>query len=102
MWKSTLIGPIYFDGPLTSESYAKILSGPLADFLEDEISLRNLSRMWYQRDGAKTHKSGQPCTFLVQTFDTRIIRYGSQQVAEATCVVSEVCLVLHFCKRQSF
>ncbi|GFX05586.1 uncharacterized protein TNCV_3434901 [Trichonephila clavipes] len=30
--KSTLIGPIYFNGPLTSESYAEILSGPLADF----------------------------------------------------------------------
>ncbi|GFX49931.1 uncharacterized protein TNCV_1031811 [Trichonephila clavipes] len=52
IWKSTLIGPIYFDGPLTSESYAEILSGPLADFLEDEVSLRNLSRMWYQHDGA--------------------------------------------------
>ncbi|GFW15218.1 uncharacterized protein TNCV_173631 [Trichonephila clavipes] len=32
IWKSTLIGPMYFDGPLTSESYMEILSGPLADF----------------------------------------------------------------------
>ncbi|GFS69543.1 uncharacterized protein TNCV_3894031 [Trichonephila clavipes] len=37
VWKSTLIGPIYFDGPLTSESYTEILSGPLADFLEDGL-----------------------------------------------------------------
>ncbi|GFU89938.1 hypothetical protein TNCV_2438251 [Trichonephila clavipes] len=30
------------------------------------------------------HKSAQPCTFLAQTFDTRIIDYGGQEVAEAT------------------
>ncbi|GFX65902.1 uncharacterized protein TNCV_13231 [Trichonephila clavipes] len=47
IWKSTLIGPIYFDKPLTSESYTEILSGLLADFLEDEVSLRDLSRIWY-------------------------------------------------------
>ncbi|GFU57373.1 uncharacterized protein TNCV_3635521 [Trichonephila clavipes] len=62
IWKSTLIGPIYFDGSLTSESYTEILSGPLADFLEDEVSLRDLSGMWYQHDGAPAHKSAQPCT----------------------------------------
>ncbi|GFY13143.1 uncharacterized protein TNCV_363901 [Trichonephila clavipes] len=45
IWKSNLIGPMYFDGPLTSESYMENLSGPLADFLEDEVSLRDLSRM---------------------------------------------------------
>ncbi|GFV20610.1 uncharacterized protein TNCV_776551 [Trichonephila clavipes] len=45
IWKSTLIGPMYFDVPFTSESYMEILSGPLADFLEDEVSLRDLSRM---------------------------------------------------------
>ncbi|GFV26843.1 uncharacterized protein TNCV_3455141 [Trichonephila clavipes] len=33
----TLIGPLYFDGPLTTEPYTEILSGPLADFLEDEV-----------------------------------------------------------------
>ena len=69
---STLIGPMYFDGPLTSESYTEILFGPLANFLEDEVSLRDLSRMWYQHDGAPAHKSAQPCLFLAQTFDTRI------------------------------
>ncbi|GFT32593.1 uncharacterized protein TNCV_3145461 [Trichonephila clavipes] len=35
--------------------------------------------MWYQHDGAPAHKSEQPCTFLAQTFDTRIIGYGGQQ-----------------------
>ncbi|GFX94952.1 uncharacterized protein TNCV_3045841 [Trichonephila clavipes] len=43
--KSPLIGLIYFDGSLTSESYTEILSGPLADFLEGEVSLRDLPRM---------------------------------------------------------
>ncbi|GFX40802.1 uncharacterized protein TNCV_3760261 [Trichonephila clavipes] len=66
---------MYFDRPLTSESYTEILSGMLADFL-DEISLRDLSRMWYKNASAPAHKSAQPCTFLAQTFDTRIIGYG--------------------------
>ncbi|GFS70613.1 uncharacterized protein TNCV_520241 [Trichonephila clavipes] len=79
IWKSTLIRTIYFDGPLISESYSGILSGPLANFLEDEVSLRDLSRMWYQHDGAPKRKSAQPCTFLAHTFDTQIIGYGGQQ-----------------------
>ncbi|PRD23755.1 UNVERIFIED_CONTAM: hypothetical protein NCL1_45554 [Trichonephila clavipes] len=57
----------------------EILSGPLADLLEDKVSFRDLSRMWYQHDGATTNKSAQPCTFLPQTFDTRIIGYGGDQ-----------------------
>ncbi|GFV12037.1 uncharacterized protein TNCV_669681 [Trichonephila clavipes] len=93
---------MYFDGPLTSELYTEILSGPLADFLEDEVSLRDLSRMWYQHDGAPAHKSAQPCTFLAKTFDTRIIGYGGQDFAEATGGVSDAGLVLHFCGRQSY
>ncbi|GFT31308.1 uncharacterized protein TNCV_607561 [Trichonephila clavipes] len=60
----------------TSESYTEILSGPLADFLEDEVPLWDLSCMWYHHDGGPAHKSAQPCTFLAQTFDTQIIGYG--------------------------
>ncbi|GFU30204.1 fatty-acid amide hydrolase 2 [Trichonephila clavipes] len=45
--------------------------------------------MWYQHDGAPAHKSSQPCTFLAQTFDARIIGYGAQEVAEATSGVSD-------------
>ncbi|GFW42518.1 uncharacterized protein TNCV_4257131 [Trichonephila clavipes] len=70
---------MYLYGPLTSESYMEILSGSLDDFLEDEVSLRDLSRVWYQHDGAPAHKFGQPCTFLAQTFDTPIMSYGDQQ-----------------------
>ncbi|GFW84316.1 uncharacterized protein TNCV_1131851 [Trichonephila clavipes] len=70
---------MYCDGPLISKSYTEILSGPLADFLEDEASLRDLSRMWSQHDGAPAHISAQPCTFLAQPFDIRIIGYGDQQ-----------------------
>ncbi|GFX92416.1 DUF4817 domain-containing protein [Trichonephila clavipes] len=47
-------------------------------FLEDEVSW-DLSRIWYQHNGAPTHKSAQPCTFLAQILDTRIIGYGGQQ-----------------------
>ncbi|GFS47791.1 hypothetical protein TNCV_3598031 [Trichonephila clavipes] len=45
--------------------------------------------MWYQHDGASAHKSEQPCTFLAQTFDTRKISYGGQEVAEAIGGVSD-------------
>ncbi|GFV08008.1 uncharacterized protein TNCV_3443981 [Trichonephila clavipes] len=79
IWKSTLIGPMYCDGPLTSESYTEILSGPLAGFLEDKVSLRDLSRMRYQYDGATTDKFTQPITFLTQTLVTRRIGYGGQK-----------------------
>ena len=54
----------------------EIFSGPSADFLEDEVSLRDLSRMWYQHDGVPAHKSKKQCTFLTQAFD---IDYGGQQ-----------------------
>ncbi|GFX06529.1 uncharacterized protein TNCV_3017631 [Trichonephila clavipes] len=84
------------------ESYTEILSGQSAEFLEDEVSLRDLSRMWYQQNGAHKHKSAQPCTSLAQTFDSRIIGYGGEEVAEATGGVSDAGLVLHFCGRQSF
>ncbi|GFV28403.1 transposable element Tcb2 transposase [Trichonephila clavipes] len=43
---------MHFDGPITSESYTEILSGPLADFLEDEVSLWDFSCMWHQHDVA--------------------------------------------------
>ncbi|GFT25985.1 transposable element Tcb2 transposase [Trichonephila clavipes] len=52
---------------------------PPADILEDEVSLRDLSRIWYQHDGATTHKFAQPFIFLAQTLDTGIIGYGGQQ-----------------------
>ncbi|GFS93095.1 hypothetical protein TNCV_532931 [Trichonephila clavipes] len=46
--------------------------------------------MWYQHDGVPAHKSAQPCTFWAQTFDTRIIGHGGQEVAKATGGVSDV------------
>ncbi|PRD30640.1 UNVERIFIED_CONTAM: hypothetical protein NCL1_25804 [Trichonephila clavipes] len=65
---------MYFDGPSTSESYMEILSRPLADFLEDEVSLRDLSRM------CGTSMMVLPHTNLRNhTFDTRILGYGGQQ-----------------------
>ncbi|GFV27000.1 hypothetical protein TNCV_2395521 [Trichonephila clavipes] len=43
-----------------------------------EVSLRDLSRMWYQHDGATAHDLAQPFTFLVQTLDTLIFGYEGQ------------------------
>lgn len=76
LWKSTLIGPFIFEDTLTSEKYTEILSGPLSDFLEESVSIRDLQRMWFQHDGAPAHKSRKPCTFLNVTFQNNIIGYG--------------------------
>ncbi|GFU90753.1 hypothetical protein TNCV_3781881 [Trichonephila clavipes] len=43
---------------------------------------------------------GYALTHPALTFDTRIIGYGGQDVAEATGRVSDTGLVLHFCGRQ--
>ncbi|GFX06435.1 uncharacterized protein TNCV_2939631 [Trichonephila clavipes] len=102
IWKSTLIGPIYFDGSLTSESYTDILSGQLADFLEDEVSLRDWSRMWYQYDGAPHTNLRNHVHCWRRHLTPRIIGYRSQEAAEATSGVSDAVLVLHFCGRASF
>ncbi|PRD31933.1 UNVERIFIED_CONTAM: hypothetical protein NCL1_21986 [Trichonephila clavipes] len=56
---------------------------------ENEDSLRDLSRMWYQHDGVPAHKSAQAYTFLAQIFDTRMIDCEGQEVAEATGGVSD-------------
>ncbi|GFT52624.1 uncharacterized protein TNCV_3765281 [Trichonephila clavipes] len=104
IWKSILIGPIYFDGSLTSESYTgKFYLCTVSRFFRRWFPYEICHAcVWYQHYGAPAHKSTQPCTFLAQTFDTRIFNYGGQEVAEATGGVSDTDLVLHFCERQSF
>ncbi|GFW39613.1 hypothetical protein TNCV_3187841 [Trichonephila clavipes] len=46
--------------------------------------------MRYQHDGAPSLKSAQPYTLFAQTFGTRIIGYGGQEVVEATSGVSDL------------
>lgn len=76
IWKETLIGPFFFDGALTSERYAQILEGSVTDFLDECVSLRDLSQMWFHHDGAPAHKSLKPRTVLTETFGNNIIGYG--------------------------
>lgn len=76
IWKDTLLGPFIFDGALTSEKYANILQGPLSDFLDDFVPLQDLSRMWFQHDGAPAHKSLKPRTVLSTMFGNNILGYG--------------------------
>ncbi|GFY26449.1 CCDC66 domain-containing protein [Trichonephila clavipes] len=68
---------------LTKSQFQQILEA-IGQSTDDEASLRDLS--------PSAHKSAQPCTFLAQTFDTRIIGYGGQEAAEATGGVSDVVL----------
>ena len=76
IWNDILIGPFIFDGALTSKKYTDILQGPLSDFLDDFVPLQDLSRMWFQHDGAPAHKSLQPRTVLSTIFWRNICGYG--------------------------
>ena len=66
----------FFYGTLISDRYAHVLEGPMSDFLDECVSLRDLSQMWFQHDGAPTHKSLKPRTVLAMTFKNNIIGYG--------------------------
>lgn len=54
-----------------------ILLGPVFKFfLEEYISLQDLSNMWFQYDGTPSHNSLKSHTVLTSIFENNIIRYG--------------------------
>ncbi|GFU35521.1 hypothetical protein TNCV_317671 [Trichonephila clavipes] len=69
--------PIYFNGSLTSESYTDIYLDN--SFLEDEVSLRDWSRMWYQYDGAPHTNLRNHGHCWRRHLTPRIIGYRSQR-----------------------
>lgn len=76
IWKGALVGPFFFEGTLKGNDYVNLLRGPLSDFLDDHVSLADLSKIWFQHDGAPAHKIGPSQALLRSMFNDKIIGYG--------------------------
>jgi hypothetical protein len=76
IWKGSLVGPFFFDNTLTGKKYVDLLRGPVSDFLDDHVSLADLTKMWFQHDGAPAHKAAPSRTLLRGMFEDNIIGYG--------------------------
>lgn len=57
IWKTSLIGEFICNGTFISEKYADILCAPVPDFLEQYVSLQDLSQMSFQLDGVLARRS---------------------------------------------
>lgn len=68
-------GPFIFEGTLTADKYGEILQDPLSVFLDNCVSFRDLSQLWFKHDGAAAHESLASCAVLT-TFGNNIIEHG--------------------------
>lgn len=70
MTASCVIGPYYFDGPVTGNSYQNMLR----TFLLPELRRRRLVRtVIFQQDGAPAHTAAASIQWLKDTFGDRLI-----------------------------
>lgn len=67
---SRLIGPIIFDGTLTSDVYLNFLQHNIDDFL-DALPLAVVRNCWFHQDGAPAHNSRVVTNFLNERFGGR-------------------------------
>ncbi|KAJ8959158.1 hypothetical protein NQ318_022419 [Aromia moschata] len=51
---SKIIGPVFYQGALTGERYAEMLTATLREFLDD-LNLIDRQQMYFQHDGAPAH-----------------------------------------------
>lgn len=58
-----IIGPIFFEGPLTAVRYRGFLENEIEGFI-DEIPLAGLEQMYFQQDGAPPHSARIVAEFL--------------------------------------
>ncbi|CAH2245219.1 jg24982 [Pararge aegeria aegeria] len=52
--RNEIIGPIFIDGNLNTAKFLELLSGPVADYLE-ELPLNVRQQLWYQLNGLPAH-----------------------------------------------
>lgn len=67
-----VIGPVFFNGNLTGQTYLRFLTDELDDLLMD-VPLATLRHMWLQQDGAPPHNTRQVTEFLNEHFPNRWI-----------------------------
>lgn len=71
-----IVGPIFYEGTLTSERYFQILTNDLEDLL-DNIPLAEVNNIWYQQDGAPSHNSHNVMNYLLQRFNNKVVATNS-------------------------
>lgn len=54
MWRNKILGPVIYEGNLTSERYIELVLNPILEQLEDE-PLNILRQLWWHQDGAPPH-----------------------------------------------
>ena len=71
-WDETLIGPFFFDGTVTGQTYLKMLG----DEMFPQLHALGGPPEWFQHDGAPPHFAGQVRVFLDEQFPDRWIGRG--------------------------
>ena len=71
-----IIGPYFFDTPLTGQKYLRFLEQSLTDLL-DNVDLTTRRKMWFQHDGAPVHYDRRVRNLLELRFPQRWIGPGS-------------------------
>lgn len=71
----TIIGPFYFDGNVTAEAYLELLGDFVMPQLH-ELGL-DLTKIWFQHDGAPAHRAFVTQDFLNDNF-TNWIGFGGR------------------------
>jgi len=67
-----VVGPYFFNEPLTANRYLHFLREVLPLLLEN-VNLEVRGRMWFQQDGAPVHNTNDVTNFLRQTYGNRFI-----------------------------
>ncbi|KAJ8953311.1 hypothetical protein NQ318_012105 [Aromia moschata] len=83
-----IVGPIFFENPLTADQYLQFLSNEIADFLEN-LPINEYFHIYYQQDGAPAHNARRVRDHLNQTFDDRWIgTYGPVRWRARSCDIT--------------
>ena len=75
IWRGQIVGPFFFQGTVTAESYLHMLETFLWPFLEN-VPVQHRQNMWYQCDGASAHFALIVRDWMNRTFGQRWIGRG--------------------------
>ncbi len=73
---TTVVGPVFYEGTITAQSYLQLLTIDVDDFIDDAIPLQALPRLWLQQDGAPLHYVSAVVEYLNEQFPDRWIGRG--------------------------
>ena len=64
---TSIVGPIFFDQPLTADLYLNFLQTTINDFIES-LPLAEIPNIYFQQDGAPVHNARISVNYLNDTF----------------------------------